>query len=369
MFVYYSVLIWLSVFAMASVQLCVSKSATLGKKQKRLFHLLYLAITTAALCEWVGVGLQGTGSETRVLHIIVKVVELSVAPSISVWIAWVIEKRRAVLVYAFLIAHACLEGLSGLFGFIFTVDSQSNYSHAAFYGIYVAAYCLTALYCIWIVLRNMRRYQYSGLSYFFSMVMVMVLGIVIQLYNSEIRVIYFTLALTAVMLYVFALEMLYQTDALTQLINRRGYDNFIARNEKKCAIIFFDVDRFKEINDTYGHAYGDTVLHMIGKTIQHQYSRYGKCFRYGGDEFCVVLTKDPEQVERRNSAFLHAMERLREKEERLPYISIGYAAYDPECDSVEGCVAEADQMMYRYKAAHRAQYAAAQPAECAVHKM
>lgn len=350
---YYTAVIFLSVAAMLVIQLCVSKSGTLAEKSKKLFHLLFTAIAVAAFCEWLGVVLQGTGSGTRVLHIVVKVLELSLAPSISVWLAWTIERRRDWFVFAFLVIHALAEALSGVYGFIFQVDADSNYTHAGLYWIYVAAYGLTILYCMFIVFSNMKKYQYSGIGYFLSLVTLMLVGIVLQLYDSNLRTVYFTLAIASIMLYVFTLEMIHQTDDLTELINRRGYDNCIAHVDEKCVIIFFDVDRFKQINDTYGHAFGDVVLRTIGSTIREQYSRCGKCFRYGGDEFCVLLEQEQDRVEAMNASFFEALAAKRQKEPRLPFVSIGYVHYDPATNNVEDAVAEADQMMYRYKAVHR----------------
>ena len=130
---YYTAVIFLSVAAMLVIQLCVSKSGTLAEKSKKLFHLLFTAIAVAAFCEWLGVVLQGTGSGTRGLHIVVKVLELSLAPSISVWLAWTIERRRDWFVFAFLVIHALAEALSGVYGFIFQVDADSNYTHAGLY--------------------------------------------------------------------------------------------------------------------------------------------------------------------------------------------------------------------------------------------
>lgn len=350
---YYSVLILLSVIAVSVVQLCVSKSSTLSTSRKKVFHLLFSTIAVAAVCEWLGICLQGTGESTRTLHIIVKAVELSIAPAIALFVAWIIERRRARVLYALLLVHAAIECLSGVFGFIYYVDSESNYVHAAFYWVYVAAYLMTIVYCIYIVLRNVRKYQYSGISYFLATVGLMLLGIVIQLLQSQLRVVYFTLALASMMLYVFTLEMIHQTDELTELVNRRGFENCIAHIEERCVIIFFDVDRFKRVNDSYGHAFGDMALSTIGKAIRGQYAKYGKCFRYGGDEFCVILNRGLDTVEELNGRFLRTMEQLMKKEPRLPGVSIGYAYFDPESSNVEDTVAEADQMMYQQKQSRR----------------
>lgn len=85
-------------------------------------------------------------------------------------------------------------------------------------------------------------------------------------------------------------------DALTGLLNRRGYDEIVAPafNEynslgKSCIIIFYDVDDFKGINDTYGHEYGDYILKSMANVIRMYCPEDGFAYRYGGDEFLVFL--------------------------------------------------------------------------------
>lgn len=343
---YYTSIIFLNIAAMVIIQVCISRSNTLTRQRKKLFHLLFSAIIIGAFCEWFGNELQGTGESTRILHITVKALELSVAPSIGFFIAWVIEKRKQKMVYLYLLIQAVLECLSGVFPFIYDVDKQSNYTHGPFYWIYVAAYMISIVYCIYVFMVNVKKYQYNGIGYLFLIVGFMMTGIVIQLYDSRLKVDYVTLAMASIMLYVLTLEMIYQTDELTELINRRGYENYINHIDEKCVILFFDVDEFKKINDTFGHAFGDVVLKSVGSAVREHYARYGKCFRFGGDEFCVVMTRNTEQIRNINKAFFETMESLREKESRIPYISVGYAYFDPANQNIRDCVAEADQMMY-----------------------
>lgn len=81
---------------------------------------------------------------------------------------------------------------------------------------------------------------------------------------------YVVLGIALIILYVFTLEMIYQTDELAELINRRGFENYISHIDESCAIIFFDVDKFKEMNDNYGHAAGDKMLHEIGQEALYE---------------------------------------------------------------------------------------------------
>ncbi len=111
-----------------------------------------------------------------------------------------------------------------------------------------------------------------------SIVVFMLSGIVIQSIYSELKVDYAIMSVNAIMLYVFTLEMIQQTDQLTELINRRGYENYITHLDDECIVVFFDIDKFKEANDVNGHAYGDVCISRVGRAIKKIYYRYGKCF-------------------------------------------------------------------------------------------
>ncbi len=350
---YYTAVIFISIAAMLIIQISISKSWTLAKNEKWLFHMLFLSIAVAAFCEWLGTVLQGTGNSTRIIHIIVKAIELSVAPAISIFIAAVIDEKRAKRAFVIVGIHAVVEWLSGIFGFIYYVDKNSNYMHADFYWIYIAAYITTILYTLGIICWNARRYQSNGTFYFMMIVVLMLGGIITQLIDSSLKVDYVTLAVASLMVYIFNLETIQQMDQVTELINRRGYENYISHIDESCIIIFFDIDQFKKANDTYGHAFGDDCIRDTGRAIKKVYGRYGRCFRYGGDEFCVVLTKHLSELEQLNGKFIAMMESIKETEERMTSVSIGYAHFDPKGDDIQHTIEKADQMMYRYKEANR----------------
>ncbi len=346
---YYTVIVFLIISAMLIMQLFVSHNNTFLPAHKTLFRTLFAVIAAAALCEWLGASLQGAPRYTRAAHIVIKTCELSIAPSIGFLFAWIIDNRHRKIIWTFLAIHALAECLSGIFGFIYVVDENNIYSHAQGYWIYIACYILSALYCIAVVFRNVKKYQYRGGLVFLLIVLWMMAGIVVQLVNSSLKVDYVSVGMAAILVYVFTLEMIQQTDALTQLINRRGYENSIFHIEEKSIIIFFDVDSFKQVNDRYGHAFGDVVLRHFGQSIKRVYAPYGRCFRYGGDEFCVILTKNLDHVEELNDRFIQELAQLREQEPRLPGVSVGYARFTPGNDSIRDVIRQADEMMYRSK--------------------
>jgi diguanylate cyclase (GGDEF)-like protein len=152
-----------------------------------------------------------------------------------------------------------------------------------------------------------------------------------------------------------ALKMAY-TDPLTQTHNRAAFNDSIkremslaARNNKSLSLIFFDIDHFKTINDTYGHDCGDTTLSLGAKWIKESLRDSDIIFRYGGEEF-VILLSDTDA----NGAELLA-ERIRASIENhtIAYgmetvkitASLGVSTLR-ENDTIESFVQRADKAMY-----------------------
>lgn len=87
-----------------------------------------------------------------------------------------------------------------------------------------------------------------------------------------------------------------RTDALTGVLNRRGYDESLdaemrraRRRDTPLSIVLLDCDHFKEVNDTYGHIEGDGVLKTLAAVIQMHVREMDTVARYGGEEFAVIL--------------------------------------------------------------------------------
>ena len=80
-----------------------------------------------------------------------------------------------------------------------------------------------------------------------------------------------------------------QTDALTGVSNRARFDALLSEHARGLAVVFFDADKFKSINDTHGHAAGDAVLVEIAGRLQEITGDQGFVCRYGGEEFALLL--------------------------------------------------------------------------------
>jgi len=85
-------------------------------------------------------------------------------------------------------------------------------------------------------------------------------------------------------------------DSLTGLLNRQGLSNYskmifgeFGASERQCSVVYFDIDNFKSINDTYGHAAGDTVLSKVASLSNASLRPNDRSARWGGEEFVVIL--------------------------------------------------------------------------------
>ena len=158
-----------------------------------------------------------------------------------------------------------------------------------------------------------------------------------------------------------------QRDSLTMLYNRaymeQNFDNQFAlsvNNGQPLTVIFIDVDNFKKINDTYGHASGDIVLIAVARTIQTAIRNYDIAVRYGGDEFIALLANAPQDValyvsERIRSMVAEQTFMLEEGVEIRATVSIGYATLtsDSGIKTSMELLETADKKLYCAKSAGR----------------
>ena len=348
---FYTAAIFLTVGAMLIMEAAVSYNVTLDREHQRVTRVLFLVIIITSLCEWAGVMLNGQGPQYIQFHWFVKVVELSLTPCIGLICGRSLNRdgtwERIGAVFVGL--HALVELSSVFTKQIFYVDEQNIYHDGPYYGIYIFACLFTIGFFLIRCVQAFKRYQHSGGSLIWTIALYLVLGIAVQEYNSQIKITWLTVGISAIMLYKVYGDVIQQVDGLTELINRWGYENYISHFRGKGAILFLDVDRFKEVNDTYGHAMGDVCLQTIAECLRKVFGPYGKCFRIGGDEFCVVLEERQSEVEALLAQLTEEMRARRAEQPNLPLVSAGYVVFDTALKNINDAVKEADAEMYTAK--------------------
>jgi len=148
-------------------------------------------------------------------------------------------------------------------------------------------------------------------------------------------------------------------DSLTNVLNRNAYNLKIGqlvhefkRYKEKWALLVLDIDHFKKFNDTYGHKTGDKVLKSVAATVSNSIRVSDHIFRYGGEEFVVILSRINKETTKKLS------EKIRREVEKDYYVdgdnklkvtmSIGAAIITPE-DTETTLFERADKALYQAK--------------------
>jgi diguanylate cyclase (GGDEF)-like protein len=159
-------------------------------------------------------------------------------------------------------------------------------------------------------------------------------------------------------------DAIYNLDPLTGAATRIGMltklreqQALVKRKAQFCCLAMMDLDHFKNVNDTYGHAMGDRVLGTFARQVKTELRPYDLLFRYGGEEFLICMPS----TDLKNGS--DAIDRIRRSLAAVPFegggassfhvtVSFGLTSLDPDV-SVETSIERADKALYAAKAAGR----------------
>ncbi len=223
--------------------------------------------------------------------------------------------------------------------------------------IYLVAACIFSL-------RKARKTEASDEKRMYRLIGVYPLCVLMSglIQTFSLKAPLFCFGCTTMMLffYIQNLQTLVSVDSLTRLNNRGQISRYMRQvryreNVNICAMML-DIDNFKKINDTYGHAEGDRALILVSEVLRQTVERIKSAVfigRYGGDEFTLFLQcgeedAPPEEV---ITSIREALDE-RKREAGLPYelkISVGWDTLRDRNDRMEDCLVRADEKLYEYK--------------------
>jgi len=150
-----------------------------------------------------------------------------------------------------------------------------------------------------------------------------------------------------------------RTDSMTGFLNHKTFYeelrreiNLAQRFSSPLSLVMFDIDKFKTINDVYGHQLGDAVIRMVADTIKANVRNVDIPARYGGDEFCVILSRT--ELEKARQVAERILDKVRANDVRYGEtavsvtLSIGVGDYRPDA-TTEEFVRVVDNCLYRAK--------------------
>lgn len=207
-----------------------------------------------------------------------------------------------------------------------------------------------------IIDKNLTLIEYPGIPFICSL---------LSLY-FDFNVISAGILISAIVLYMRGMESVVSLDSLTGVNNRGSFLAYIKSQMKlfndgkseNLYLMMLDLDKFKKINDTYGHVEGDNALRIVSSILKDGCRRLGlgagvQLSRFGGDEFCVVFSniKEPKKIE---DYIRYIYASLTKENVHLRYnlgISIGVSSYE-KGQTLEQFIEKSDKCLYKVKENH-----------------
>lgn len=276
-----------------------------------------------------------------------------------------IKKKNATLLFIYLgifMVNLLMLVVSNTFNMgLFYYFDGTKYNKGILYDartfVIALEYLSIQLYIIFVSMKN--KHEFSRALWLFPLYTIVITGL--QFRAENLTHDYSDILFYSVLLYIYMQSRELNTDFLTGAVNRRKFDAELDKrvcngNEIKFSGIMLDIDRFKLINDNYGHQAGDEALEAFSAIVIRNFRKTDIVARYGGDEFCILTDIcDKDEIEQ-------AMERLRKGVEdfnatkKFPFdisLSLGYAIYDYETDgSSAAFLKRLDEKMYQEKEIH-----------------
>jgi len=287
----------------------------------------------------------------------------------SLWVAYVhfqvfCDERRTRRLYGPLLVvnliHAAMLVISQLYGgWFYRIDAENVYHRGPLFLISAFVTIMLMLTAFAITIANRKR---LGKNRFCSLVFFAVppsVSILIQIAFYGVSLMLSSVVLSLLVVFLNIQDHSLCTDYLTGVNNRKKLDAYLkekvssSSETKSFSAILIDINNFKQINDTYGHAIGDSALVTAAKLLKSCLRACDFVARYGGDEFCIVLDiSNMNDLEALVCRIHHCLDNFNKSGCHLYELnfSMGYAVYDFRTQmSAEAFLKKIDKLMYEDK--------------------
>ncbi len=270
-----------------------------------------------------------------------------------------IKRRSRYLVIPAVFVIIC--SLVNIFTPVFFSVSQEGVYHRT--ALYIIPNLIAAFYLMYGVIL-IYRYRTKVAKFLLMPVVIFMIPIGVSVivdyavYGISVKMLGAAIAVTS--LYFNMQNEVTYTDSLSELFNRQYMINYMKREithpeqDRQLAGIMLDIDRFKSINDSYGHLAGDDAIRSVGQILRGCVPEKDIAVRYAGDEFMILKRITGEQEIRDAIVCVRdAIESFNQTQEK-PYkiqVSMGYSIYNHEKDNMDSFFSRMDSAMYAEKKA------------------
>lgn len=254
---------------------------------------------------------------------------------------------------------------SGWTGWLFRIEADNTYVRGPLYALHVVmGYGYIIFASVKALIKALHKNNYSQKQKYLALASFCVIPLlsgVVQILLPDLPIVCMGTTLGILYVYVDMQEQFISIDPLTQISNRHSLLRHLSGKingriaGKTLYLMIMDLDYFKKINDQHGHVEGDRALVLVAEVLQKICVKQG-CFvaRYGGDEFVIVAELHSEEDAKQLAAEINGTLETATAANQLPYmlhLSIGYAPYREEMQSIPEFIAAADERLYDVKRA------------------
>lgn len=273
--------------------------------------------------------------------------------------SWFVKTKKRFIIYCMPLFLSLLAILSTPFTHCYFYFEDNHYQRGPLFVVFSLLLLVYALQTgIFALIKSFKkenyvdRYEYRRL---FAFALVYLIVQFIQLALPPV----FPYRSVGIMLvfYVFLVQNMKEmigNDVLTHINNRFAAERFLGskmNNKETFEVALIDLDKFKSINDTYGHQEGDKALQYLSETLSNMSDKIFFIARMGGDEFIIVNSDKNHSIVNVEETINNELTKVLEKN-NCDYrftVSVGYAMKDDSIKSIPDLIAVADQRLYEHK--------------------
>lgn len=297
----------LSIYAILAVSMLLVKiyfKEEVYSYSNRLFKAMLLSVIILMTLEFLSWIFDAKpGNFNFILNYVFNFVLFIVSPSVACfWVAYIHykifgDKQRIRKNFWFLypiFISSLLALINIFFPIVFKVPVETNlFERLPLLPLnFMMAYVMV-IYSVILTFKHRSKLKRTVWIAVLLFVVLSIFASLLQLFNYGLIVMYPTLALSIIVIYLFLETTSASTDYLTDLHSRSRFDEFLAnkveRNEE-FSVLMLDLDDYKEFNDVHGHIVGDRILIMFSNLMKKVFGDKALAARYGGDEFVVVVS-------------------------------------------------------------------------------
>lgn len=335
----------------------ISSDFMLNQHRKKHFQGCLILIIIVILAELGCFVFDNSHQQYRNLSIICNVIGFGVSPFVFLVESKCYDSKASkhFIQYVPAFIQAGIVSLSPFTGWIFYVNEANQYQRGNLYLIYIAVFTYSVVYS------GIRKLSVANHlpSYFRKRIInseiILGAGLLLQVFIPDYHTTWLIVTICMIFFYAFSCQLDSILDGLTSLLNRSAFNRCLdyLKPETETTLFMFDVNHFKMINDTCGHAYGDICLQKVASILKHNADFNTQVFRYGGDEFCALMaSKSDLSIENYCQAIEKEICNEQLNDECFPGVAIGFAKFDKDKNKAQ-LINEADEMMYRNKKKNR----------------